>query len=188
MVYATLVKRPAGDKSDAGLASPLTLEAIYRAHFEFVYRKAARLGGPHLDAEDLAQEVFLVVNRRLDSFDGSSLITTWLYGITLNVVRAQRRRHRVRALFERTRDPSDEAPLRSIDRVEVAEAHRIAYQILDRMRPKKREVFILAEFEGLSCEEIGQIVGAKTETVWSRLHYARQEFSQRLATLKGKRS
>jgi RNA polymerase sigma-70 factor (ECF subfamily) len=180
MVYAELVKRTVRQAKDAKAPAVLTLEAIYRAHFDFVYRKAARLGGPYVDPEDVAQEVFLVVGRRLDSFDRSSLITTWLYGITLNVVRAHRRRQRIRSLFERRSEPVADAPLRSIDRAEVAEAHRIAYQILDKMAPKKREVFILAEFEGLTCEEIGKIVDAKTETIWSRLHYARAEFARRL--------
>ena len=71
-------------------------------------------------------------------------------------------------------------PVRSLDRAEVLDAHRIAYAILDKLAPKKREAFILAEFEGLSCEEIAQLTGSKTETVWSRLHYARKEFSERL--------
>jgi RNA polymerase sigma-70 factor (ECF subfamily) len=163
------------------MAEPLTLEGIYREHFDFVYRKAARLGGPGIDAEEAAQEVFLVVARRLDSFDGSSLVTTWLYGITLNVVRGLRRRAQVRWLFEREMASTVENTLRSIDRVEVLDAHRIAYEILDKLSPKKREVFILHELEGLPCEEIAAMVGAKTETVWSRLHYARREFSERLA-------
>src|SRR5262249_28338314 len=155
---------------------PLTLEAVYRNHFEFVYRKALRLGGPRIDAEDVAQEVFLVVARKLDTFDGSSQLTTWLYGITLNVVRSARRRHPLLGWFESKDALPTEAPIESIDRAEVREAHRIAYEILDKMSAKKREVFILAEFEDLSCEEIGKIVETKTETVWSRLHYAREEF------------
>src|SRR5581483_9406733 len=129
-------------------AAPLTLEALYREHFDFVWRMAARIGGPVIDAEDAAQEVFLIVARKLDTFDGTSLVTTWLYGITLNVVRGLRRRHRIRTLFERD-EKSPEPAVQSVDRAEVAEAHRIAYQILDKINPKKREAFILAEFEGL---------------------------------------
>jgi RNA polymerase sigma-70 factor, ECF subfamily len=167
---------------------PLTLEAVYREHFDFVFRMAARLGGPGLDAEDASQEVFLIVARKLDTFDGSSLVTTWLYGITLNVVRSARRRLRLRRLFERDDAPLADVPIQSVDRAEVREAHRIAYAILDKLAPKKREVFILAEFEGLSCEEIAKVVGTKTETVWSRLHYARQEFARRLEARRKDRS
>lgn len=157
----------------------LVFEEVYREHFEFVYRRAARLGGPGIDAEDAAQEVFLIVARKLETFDHSSRVTTWLYGITLNVVRGMRRRAFVRRLWER-QAPAPEPAIQSIDRAEVRAAHRIAYEILDSLSPKKREVFILAEFEELSCEEIAAIVGAKTETVWSRLHYAREEFARRL--------
>jgi RNA polymerase sigma-70 factor (ECF subfamily) len=164
----------------APAAGGLHLEAVYREHFDFVYRMAVRLGGPSVDAEDAAQEVFLVVARKLHTFDGTSLVTTWLYGITLNVVRSLRRRVRLRRFFERD-EPKADVPLQSVDRAEVMEAQRIAYEILDKMAPKKREAFVLAEFEGLSCEEIGRMVGTRTETVWSRLHYARQEFEQRLA-------
>jgi RNA polymerase sigma-70 factor (ECF subfamily) len=121
--------------------------------------------------------------RKLDTFDSSSLITTWLYGITLNVVRSMRRRARLRRLFEGDDESrKSELPVRSVDRMEVLDAHRIAYEILDKIAPKKREAFILAEFEGLSCEEIAALVGTKTETVWSRLHYARKEFAEKLAT------
>jgi RNA polymerase sigma-70 factor, ECF subfamily len=184
MLLNLVLARMARTQKDAAAAppplAPLTLEAVYRDHFEFVFRKAARLGGPGFDAEDATQEVFLIVARKLHTFDGSSLVTTWLYGITLNVVRSIRRRLRVRRLFERAGDEVPDAPVRSLDRVELLQAHKIAYEILDKLAPKKREAFILAEFEGLSCDEIGQLVGAKTETIWSRLHYARQEFSQKL--------
>jgi RNA polymerase sigma-70 factor (ECF subfamily) len=160
-------------------APALVLDAVYREHFDFVYRMAVRLGGPSIDAEDAAQEVFLVVARKLDTFDGTSLVSTWLYGITLNVVRSMRRRYRLRHLFEREEEKAD-VPIESVDRAEVREAHRIAYAILEKIAPKKREAFILAEFEGLSCEEIAKITGTRAETVWSRLHYARKEFAERL--------
>lgn len=185
MLFNLLVLHLPKPREDAGTPPPsLTLEGVYREHFDFVYRKALRLGGPGLDAEDAAQEVFLIVARKLHTYDGTSLVTTWLYGITHNVVRAMRRRLRVRRFFERDDETGMDVPVRSVDRVEVLEAHRIAYEILEKLAPKKREVFVLAEFEGLSCDEIAQLVGAKTETVWSRLHYARQEFSKRLTTRK----
>jgi RNA polymerase sigma-70 factor (ECF subfamily) len=135
----------------------------------------------------------MVVARKLDTFDSTSLITTWLYGITLNVVRSLRRRSRIRRIFElgqREEQGHEEAPVRSVDRAEVLDAHRIAYAILDKLAPKKREAFILAEFEGLSCEEIAALSGSKTETIWSRLHYARKEFAERLEAYekKGRRS
>lgn len=183
MLLASMLRIMPADRERARPApAPLTLEDVYRDHFDFVYRQAARMGGPGIDAEDAAQEVFMVVARKLDTFDATSLVTTWLYGITLNVVRSLRRRARIRRLFELGQSgEKSEVPVRSIDRAEVLDAHRIAYEILDKLAPKKREAFILAEFEGLSCEEIAQLCGTRTETVWSRLHYARKEFAERLA-------
>jgi RNA polymerase sigma-70 factor (ECF subfamily) len=161
-------------------APVLSLEDVYREHFDFVFRMAARLGGPSIDAEDAAQEVFLIVARKLDTYDGSSLVSTWLYGITLNIVRALRRRYRLRRFFERENEGEIDVPIQSVDRAEVREAHRIAYSILDKLAPKKREAFILAEFEGLTCDEIALMTGTREQTVWSRLHYARKEFAERL--------
>ena len=161
------------------VTAPLALEAIYRQHFAFVYRTAARLAGPGFDAEDIAQEVFLVVSRKLDTYDGRAAVTTWLCGITINVVRAARRRQRRRRLFERGGPDVDE-PVRAPDSVEVDQARRIAYQILGQLGARHREVLILSEFQELSCDEIAAVVGCKTATVWSRLHYARKEFARRL--------
>jgi RNA polymerase sigma-70 factor, ECF subfamily len=183
MLFASILRLMPVDREKArSQPEPLTLEDVYRDHFDFVFRQAARLGGPGIDAEDAAQEVFMVVARKLHTFDSTSLITTWLYGITLNVVRSLRRRARIRRLFEigERAEGKSEVPVRSVDRAEVLDAHRIAYAILDKLAPKKREAFILAEFEGLSCEEIAQLTDSKTETIWSRLHYARKEFAERL--------
>ena len=157
----------------------LTLEALYIEHFAFVYRAATRIGGPSVDPEDVAQEVFIVAHRKLHTFDGSAQVTTWLYAITLNIARSMR----IRCWARRARDLELVPPKATseLDRIEVRDAHHIAYEILDAMPTKKREVFILAEFEDLSCAEIAAIVGVQTETVWSRLHYARKEFSERLA-------
>ncbi len=106
-------------------APRLVLDDVYREHFDFVYRMAARLGHLAVDPEDVAQEVFLIVARKLDTYDGSSCVTTWLYGITLNVVRSMRRHARLRRWFERTDRPSADVAVQSVDRVEVIEAHRI---------------------------------------------------------------
>lgn len=158
------------------------LAEIYRDHFDFVYRVAKRLGGARLDAEDVAQEVFVVVSRRLDSYDAASAqVTSWLYGITFNVVRALRRRLRIELDHRADEAEGRDVPVVSLETAELQEAWRVASEVLTAMAPKKRDVFVLAEFEGLTCGEIGRIVGAPEETIWSRLHYARRDFSRKLA-------
>src|SRR5277367_2379290 len=129
LLNLSVAPMPRAHKDAAAPPPLLTLEVVYRDHFEFVYRKATRLGGPGFDAEDASQEVFLIVARKLHTYDGTSLVTTWLYGITFNVVRALRRRLRLRRLFERAVEEVPDAPVRSLDRVELLQAHKIAYEI-----------------------------------------------------------
>jgi RNA polymerase sigma-70 factor (ECF subfamily) len=178
------ISAPASDGKQAPFASgELSLEEIFRAHFDFVYRAARQLGGPALDPDDVVQEVFTVVAKRLHTYDRQCQIRTWLYGIIINVARGMRRSNWLRrVIFEDPPAEACEAPTH--DSLEVADARRIAAQILERMPAKKREVFILAELGDLSPDEIAAIVGIKTETVWSRLHYARKDFSARLARVR----
>lgn len=159
----------------------LTLEALYRDHFDFVCSVARRLAGRALIPEDVAQEVFLVVTRRLDSFEPRALVTTWLYGITFNVVRAMRRRLLIELSHRADEAEGLDVPAEIHDAVELSEALQTMNEILASMSPRKREVFIIGELEELPCAEIARIVGAKEATVWSRLHYARREFADELA-------
>jgi len=153
---------------------------IHETYFTFVYRIAKRLGTPSAELEDVCQDVFIVAFRKLASFKQGRL-TTWLYRITANIVSDRHQRRRVRralqALFVRGDEPA--SPSRTPDReVESREAEMLVAQILERMAPKKREVFVLYEIEGLSGERIAELVGCKLETVWTRLHYARKDFER----------
>src|SRR4051794_41831532 len=80
----------------AGSPGALTFGAVYAAHAATVARWAARLGGPSADVEDITQEVFVVVNRRLPEFRGQSRMSTWLFGITAKVAANERRRRQLR--------------------------------------------------------------------------------------------
>jgi RNA polymerase sigma-70 factor (ECF subfamily) len=167
-------------KQNAPTSAP-TLEQLYRRHVAFVRRVASHLGGRELDSDDVAQEVFLVAARRLASFDHARVKpTTWLYGITLNEVRRLRRNQRRRLALHSQEYDGVSFAHEPIDRVEVSQAARIAREVLSSIGNKKAEAFVLAEIHGYDCESIAELVGVKTETVWSRLHYARREFAQRL--------
>jgi RNA polymerase sigma-70 factor (ECF subfamily) len=154
-------------------------KAFHDANFDFVYRVARRLGTPTAEIEDVCQDVFLVGFRKLDSFV-EGRITTWLYRITERVVSARHRRRRVRsvvlAILAASGIPVASGPQSPEGVLEARETRERVRQILERMSPKKREVFALYELEGLSGEEIAERVGCRIETVWTRLHYARQQF------------
>jgi len=152
---------------------------LYEAHFDFVYRVARRMGTPVEELDDVSQEVFLVAFRKLADFRTGRL-TTWLYRICANVVSDRHRRRRVRRTFQELWGRKDEPTVeRTPDReYESREAEALVSRVLEKMAPKKREVFVLYELEGLAGEAIAELVGCKVETVWTRLHYARQEFEQ----------
>lgn len=154
-------------------------KAVHDEHFAFVWRVARRLGTPVDELEDVCQETFIVAFRKLDRFEGGQL-TSWLYRITANVVTGRHRRRRVRRAL------SAALQLVPVQRVEptphdvavAKEAAALVDSVLERMAPKKREVFALFELEGLSGEQIAEHVGCSIGTVWTRLHHARKDFER----------
>jgi RNA polymerase sigma-70 factor (ECF subfamily) len=161
---------------------------LYDAHFDFVYRVARRLGTPAAEAEDVVHDVFEVVFKKLDQFEEGRL-TTWMYRITANVVSDRHRRRRVRRAFEDLKvwigGVAPELPDRAAERKSAESA---VERVLERMSPKKREVFALFELEGLSGEAIAERLACPVNTVWTRLHHARAEFvtvARRLGCLDG---
>jgi RNA polymerase sigma-70 factor (ECF subfamily) len=175
----------------AVVASPapaLSSAVLYREHAQRVAGWASRLGGPRrgADLEDVVQEVFLRVHRALPGFRGEAEVTTWLYRITENVVRARLRKERLRR-FLGLSDSSEQAerevpsprptPEGDVERIERA---RLLYDALDRIPETYRNPFILFEIEGLPGEEVARLVGVKLPTLWVRLSRARDQVAQQL--------
>src|SRR5262245_62237789 len=94
-----LQPRSAATGDNRGVGASLDFDAVYREHGRTVARWAARLGGPGITVEDVVQDVFLVVSRRLHEFRGEAKLATWLFGITDRTVRNWRRRQRWRRLM-----------------------------------------------------------------------------------------
>ena len=159
--------------------------SLYRTYAARVGRWAARLGGPSIEVEDVVQEVFLVAKRRLVSFrpDGGGSVTTWLFRATDRIVKATRRKQRLRRLFGVA--PDDDAagagvaagPIPS-DELEQRQAMARAYRVLDCLPERHRRVLILFELEGLSTQEIATLIGARVGTVRVWLYRARAAFLQ----------
>ncbi len=155
------------------------LDALYRLHASDVARWAGRLAGPELDVEDLVQEVFVIVRWRLAEFRGDAAITTWLFRITQNVVRRERRRARWGRWW--TSDEGIEVACDRDDPERVASRREDVvqlYRALDRLSEKLRTVVILHEIEGLSGEAIAALLDIEANTVWVRLHRARKRLAQ----------
>jgi len=160
---------------------PLTFDDAYRAHFAFVWRSAKRLGVSDAALDDVVQEVFVIVHRRLADFEGRSSLKTWLFGITLRVARDHRRAVKRRPA-DTTVDPDAlGAPGGPAHDAEKAEAVRLLYAILDEMDDERREVFVMAELEQMPMPEIAEGLGMNVNTAYARLRSARQLFEQSVA-------
>jgi RNA polymerase sigma-70 factor (ECF subfamily) len=164
----------------------LSWESVFRAHAADVERWAARLGGPRVDTDDVVQEVFVAVQRQLPKYQPHrAKLPTWLYGITANVVRHQRRKLWWRGFLGGSSsdvagelsDPA-EGPGARLEHLDDA---RRMYAALDALNERYRTVLILFEMEELSGEEIALRMGTKVSTVWVWLHRARAALKERLA-------
>jgi RNA polymerase sigma-70 factor (ECF subfamily) len=150
---------------------------LYLRHVPAVYRWARRLGTPAAELADVTQEVFTKAFRHLDRFQEGAF-EHWLSRICTNVVTDHHRRRRVREAFGALFSPAEtdetaSGPERDLQR---SQAETQVAQILSRMRPKHREVFVLFELERLTGEEIAQRLGCPKATVRTRLFHAREAF------------
>jgi RNA polymerase sigma-70 factor (ECF subfamily) len=126
----------------------------------------------------LGQEVFVVVHRRLSSFDGRSKLTTWLFGICLHLAQRQRRRAYLRFEFLYAEPPERVDPSTPEARYAEEESRRNLERLLEKLSPERRATFVLFEVEGMSCEEIAELTSVPVGTVYSRLHLARKQVRQ----------
>jgi RNA polymerase sigma-70 factor (ECF subfamily) len=152
---------------------------IYESWFEDVVRWLYALGVPKSDTEDLAQEIFLVVRRNLNRFDGGNL-AGWLYRIAQLTVRDHRRRAWFKNLVLRRQEVDlSKLPHSAANPAvsyEDAETRRQVQLLMAKMSEKLRTTFVLFEIEGYSGDEIAEIQDIPLGTVWTRLHKARKEF------------
>lgn len=153
--------------------------AAFEEHKNAVYRFAWRITNSREAAEDITQEVFLSLLRRSDRFDAArGTLRPFLLAIARNLA-LKLLRHDKNRWINLDRDFVAQ-PVDIVGR-ETEEVVRAAVQFLP---PLQREVVILAQYEGLSLEEIAQTVQADVGTVKSRLHRARENLRRLLAPLK----
>lgn len=175
---ANRVPEPEPEIADSQL---LSLQAIYAENFAFVWRNLRRLGVRDEALRDAAQDVFLVVHRRLSTFESHGAIRGWLYSIVRKVA-ADHRRRRAR------KDPQDVVPAEDVADARDAgpeqaamrsQALQLLLHLLAELDEVKREVLILADLEGMTVPEIAAALDCNQNTVYSRLRDARQTMRQR---------
>jgi RNA polymerase sigma-70 factor, ECF subfamily len=166
-------------------------DLVYREHVQRVARWAAWLLGPSAEVEDVVQEVFLTAHRLLPRFRGEAAVSTWLFQLTTNAVRVQRRRtgrwrklQRGVQMLQAAAQAHGPTPE---DELVRQRDFALAYEALDAMSEKYRTLLVLFRLEGLSGEEIAALTGIRIATVWVRLHRARAQFADKVERARRKR-
>jgi len=170
----------------AETAAPLDVAQVHEEHADFVWRSLQRLGVASQDLEDLLQEVFIVVHKKLATFNHSARVTTWLFGICLRVASTHRRsaRRRYEHVGLPARDTADSGARTNPESALAERQALVRLEIaLGAMTLERRAVFVMFEIEGISAPVIAETLGVPVGTVYSRLSTARAEFSESLARL-----
>jgi RNA polymerase sigma-70 factor, ECF subfamily len=180
----------ASDLSAPSEPGGLELSVVYDTWFGDALHWLRSFGVPEADLEDVAQEVFLVVQRKLPTFGGGNL-PGWLYRIAARTASDYRRRSWFRNLFSRAQ-PLDEDAIElnrptPVEQLERKQAQRILYRLIMKMSLRRRSAFMLFEIEGYSAEEIAALEGIPVATVRTRLHHARKDFYKRVVALQRKK-
>ncbi len=181
--HVTAAETETNDTSDYGLAQAAgagdmqAFEQLYQRHSRRVYSLCLRMTGNVSEAEDLTQEVFIQLFRKIGSFRGESAFTTWLHRLTVNQVLMHFRKRSVK--LEQTTDEGD-TPVQIVRGTENPNSMPVVDRIaldkaIKQLPPGYRTVFILHDIEGHEHEEIARMLGCSVGTSKSQLHKARMK-------------
>ncbi len=185
---SAVAKKLAPRESDEELVAAVAaghLEALGQLFDRFepmIRRYVQRLGVSAADVDDLVQATFLEVLRAAPRFDVSLSAKSWLFGMATIMVRRHRRsfaRHAARIFAWAHHGHETEQPS-SHDELDRSAEKRLFREALEKLSPKKREVFTLVVLEGLPGEDVARALGVPVNTVWTRLHHARRELRELL--------
>ncbi|PRQ09503.1 RNA polymerase sigma factor [Enhygromyxa salina] len=159
-------------------------EPLYADNFAFAWRMLLHFGVPAHQVEDAVQDVFVVVHRRLDTWDRSVSVRPWICGICRRVAADHRRAHGRHQRKIDALPPPDQGP--ALDG-QVADRQVLALleQTLAGLDPGPRDAFVMAELEGMSSREIAEATGVNPNTIASRLRKARVAVAKALGKLTG---
>ncbi|MEM7159495.1 MAG: sigma-70 family RNA polymerase sigma factor [Myxococcota bacterium] len=155
-----------------------SFEQVYADHFDAVWRYLRAMGVPEDHVDDAAQDVFMVVHRRLPDFDHASPLRRWILGIARKIaLKVHDRRRRPPPRLAVVAEPDPEAE----DLVARRDAAALVARFLETLEPGQREVFVLAQLEDMPVPEIASALGLKLNTAYSRLRLARRRFDRVVA-------
>ena len=168
-------------------------ETLYHLHKRRVYSLCLRMVSNPAQAEDLAQEAFLQLFRKIGTFRGESAFSTWLHRMTVNVVLMNLRRKGLPLVsLEETLETDEETPRKelgapdlkltgSIDRLQLQRA-------IEKLPPGYKTVFVLHDVEGFEHNEIAEMVGCSIGNSKSQLHKARLKLRDALKFMRAEKA
>jgi RNA polymerase sigma-70 factor (ECF subfamily) len=181
------------EQDSLGLVLP-SFTSIYAQYFAFVWSSARRLGVKRDAMDDVVQEIFMVIYRKLDSLRQPQSLRSWIYGIarrTVSGYHRSRRSHDVSdpALAHQVSTQPDALPT-PLELAEQNEEAKVLWELLGEIDPPKREVLVLVEIEGMTAPEVAEALEIPLNTAYSRLRAGRIAFEAALArrTLRGESS
>lgn len=168
-------------------------EVLYNLHKRRVYSLCLRMTANTAEAEDLAQEAFLQLFRKIGTFRGESAFSTWLHRMAVNVVLMRLRKKGLPVVpLEETLETEEEAPkkeLGSQDAVLAGSLDRLQLQrAVEALPPGYRTIFVLHDVEGYEHNEIAEIVGCSIGNSKSQLHKARMKLRDLLKTSRAEKA
>jgi RNA polymerase sigma-70 factor (ECF subfamily) len=171
---------PLADLDRLRRLEPASVDRFYRDHAASVLGWVIRLGGPRIDAEDTAHQVFEVALNRLPSFRGESSLRTWLYGVTRRVVANARRRSSLWAWVGLEAWMGADPGPGPEDLLHAHAQRKLVQQALEALPFAQREVVVLVDIEERPAGEVADMLGIPVGTVYSRVHGARRAFGDAL--------
>jgi RNA polymerase sigma-70 factor (ECF subfamily) len=174
-IYVPVHVLPVGTRMEAP-SQPASCLAAFQQEFEYVCRTLRRLGVRPADIEDMAHEVYLVLNRRWGEYDQTRGLRPWLFAIVLGVATAQKRRHaREFPGTDAQLEVEDPAP-HPEQALQVRQARALVVSALDRVPVKRRAVLVMHEIDQVPMRDVASALGIPVFTAYSRLRKAKVEF------------
>jgi RNA polymerase sigma-70 factor (ECF subfamily) len=152
------------------------LAAVFDEHFDYVWNALRRLGVRQSDLEDVAQEVFLRLHKRLDDYDSTRPMRPWIFGFAYRVASDHKRlaRHRVEVMGS-TLEPADPAR-RADERLEANEQRALVEAALEAVELERRAVLVMHDLDEIPIPAVARELGIPVNTAYSRLRLAREDF------------
>lgn len=166
---------------------PEAFRALFEKHKDMVYSVALRYSGDAAVAQDIAQDTFLKLFSAIANFRGDASFDAWLYRMVVNSCFDQKRRtRRLTPLLDEVLAALRTPDLSVLDEVLRSEMSTHVKAVVESLAPDQRMVIVLRYTQGLSYDEIAEILGCAAGTVASRLNRAHKVLQRRLASLAGR--